>query len=68
VGLGRIHKDAVVDNGGVRPGFVMDITLSADHRITDGLSGARFLSAIEKYLTNPKLLKEENEQQDKSGL
>lgn len=48
IGLGKIHTVAVVDGPTVRPGLVIDITLSADHRVTDGLTGARFLSLIEK--------------------
>jgi pyruvate dehydrogenase E2 component (dihydrolipoamide acetyltransferase) len=61
LGLGRIHKTAVVDNGQTRLGFVIDVTLSADHRVTDGLSGSRFLAKIEKILLNPSLLEEKNE-------
>jgi pyruvate dehydrogenase E2 component (dihydrolipoamide acetyltransferase) len=35
---------------------VMKITVSADHRVTDGAEIARFLQAIKKYLQNPMLL------------
>jgi pyruvate dehydrogenase E2 component (dihydrolipoamide acetyltransferase) len=31
----------------------MPITLSADHRITDGAEVARFLIAVKGYLQNP---------------
>jgi pyruvate dehydrogenase E2 component (dihydrolipoamide acetyltransferase) len=61
VGLGRIHKTAVEDNNLIRSGFVIDVTLSADHRVTDGLSGSRFLAQIEKIFLNPSMLEEENE-------
>jgi pyruvate dehydrogenase E2 component (dihydrolipoamide acetyltransferase) len=61
IGLGRIHKAAVVENGIIRPGFVIDVTLSADHRVTDGLSGSRFLAQIEKIFLNPSMLEEKNE-------
>ena len=56
IGLGRIHETAIFEGNVVRRGFVIDITLSADHRVSDGLSGSRFLTAIEKNLLNPQQL------------
>jgi pyruvate dehydrogenase E2 component (dihydrolipoamide acetyltransferase) len=56
IGLGRIHKAAVEENGLIRSGFIIDVTLSADHRVTDGLLGSRFLAEIEKNFLNPSLL------------
>ncbi len=35
---------------------LMNVSLSADHRVIDGLVGARFLSALKNYLENPNLL------------
>ncbi|WP_346897080.1 dihydrolipoamide acetyltransferase family protein [uncultured Roseibium sp.] len=35
---------------------VVTLTLAADHRVSDGHSGARFLNAIEKYLIKPEEL------------
>ncbi len=61
IGLGRIHKEAVVDDGVVRSGFVIDVTLSADHRVTDGLTGSRFLALIEKIFLSPSMLEEKYE-------
>lgn len=61
LGLGRIHKTAVLENGLIRPGFVIDVTLSADHRVTDGMTGSRFLAQIEKIFLNPSMLEEKNE-------
>jgi pyruvate dehydrogenase E2 component (dihydrolipoamide acetyltransferase) len=61
IGLGRIHKSVVEDNGLIRSGFIIDVTLSADHRVTDGLSGSRFLAQIERIFLNPSMLEEENE-------
>lgn len=58
IGLGRIRRVPVVDNTGLRPGFVVSITLSADHRVSDGLTGARFLSEVEKWLNDPHKLEE----------
>ncbi len=48
VGLGKVHEE--------NSSWVMDVSLSADHRVTDGLYGARFLRKISTYLENPKLL------------
>jgi pyruvate dehydrogenase E2 component (dihydrolipoamide acetyltransferase) len=39
---------------GVRP--VVTLTLSADHRATDGYTGARFLSTIDQLLQHPEAL------------
>ena len=35
---------------------MMQITLSCDHRVMDGVMGANFLNTIKKYLENPELL------------
>ncbi|MFA6239112.1 MAG: dihydrolipoamide acetyltransferase family protein [Bacteriovorax sp.] len=62
VGFGRIRKEPVVDhNNELKAGFVVDITLSADHRVSDGLLGARFLNELGKILNEAKLLEKENE-------
>lgn len=54
IGLGRIHKAAVVDTeGGLRSGFVLNATLSADHRVTDGLAGSKLLSTLGRLLADP---------------
>jgi pyruvate dehydrogenase E2 component (dihydrolipoamide acetyltransferase) len=53
VGFGEIRDEAVVHEGmiGIKP--VVDVTLAADHRATDGLIGGKFLAALNKYLQNP---------------
>jgi pyruvate dehydrogenase E2 component (dihydrolipoamide acetyltransferase) len=50
VSFGKIMDQPWVENGmiGVRP--VVNVTLSGDHRATDGLTGARFLNALNGYL------------------
>lgn len=54
VGIGRVRKEAIVDSQNqLRSGFVVDFTLSADHRVSDGLLGARFLAEIDKVVNNP---------------
>ena len=35
------------------PGKRMNITLSADHRVTDGAEVARYLQAVARYLEQP---------------
>jgi pyruvate dehydrogenase E2 component (dihydrolipoamide acetyltransferase) len=56
VGFGRIVERPWADAGllGVRP--VVRATLSADHRVSDGLEGARFLAAIDRLLRTPEAL------------
>ncbi|MCC7022297.1 MAG: 2-oxo acid dehydrogenase subunit E2 [Thermomicrobiales bacterium] len=51
--VGSIKDVPVVANGEIVPGKRMNITLSADHRITDGAEVARFLQVIKRYLENP---------------
>ncbi|MDP4953858.1 MAG: 2-oxo acid dehydrogenase subunit E2, partial [Flavobacteriales bacterium] len=43
----------VVKNGQVVPGNVMKVTLSCDHRVVDGASGAAFLQTFKGMLENP---------------
>lgn len=56
IGLGRIVERpwAVAGKLEVRP--VMQATLAADHRVTDGHAGARLLSEIDKLLQKPEAL------------
>lgn len=51
--VGRIKKQPVVekDNIVIRP--IMNLTLSADHRVIDGALAAAFLNKIKEYLENP---------------
>jgi len=53
VGFGRIVERPWVVGGQVVPRSVVKATLSADHRVTDGHQGARFLAAIERLLMEP---------------
>ena len=43
----------VIRNGNVVPGKVMNMTLSADHRVVDGVAAAQFLKTVQAYLENP---------------
>jgi pyruvate dehydrogenase E2 component (dihydrolipoamide acetyltransferase) len=51
--VGSIKDMPVVQDGQIVPGKRMNITLSADHRITDGAEVARFLQVVKRYLENP---------------
>ncbi len=51
--IGSIAETAVVKDGRVGIGKQMKITLSADHRLTDGAEVAKFLMAVKGFLQNP---------------
>jgi pyruvate dehydrogenase E2 component (dihydrolipoamide acetyltransferase) len=56
VGFGRVVEQPFAENGllGVRPSVT--VTLSADHRVSDGLRGGRFLDRIAELLQQPEEL------------
>lgn len=56
VGFGRVSERPWAVNGmlGVRP--IVSCSLAADHRVTDGHAGSRFLTAIERILQDPATL------------
>ena len=43
----------VIVEGEVKSGWRMKVTLSADHRVTDGVEAAKFMQALSKHLENP---------------
>jgi pyruvate dehydrogenase E2 component (dihydrolipoamide acetyltransferase) len=51
--VGGIKQVPVVKNGAIVPGNVMKITLSCDHRVVDGATGAAFLQTLKIFLENP---------------
>lgn len=51
--LGRAEPRAVVRDGVVVPATVLTATLSADHRIIDGVVGAQFLGAVKELMDSP---------------
>lgn len=54
VGFGRVRKAAIVDaDGGLRAGLVLDASLAADHRVSDGMAGSKLLNAISRLLAQP---------------
>ncbi len=54
--VGAMRESVVVRDAGIRPARVMTMTLSADHRLIDGLMAARFLSALRQLLEAPEQL------------
>jgi pyruvate dehydrogenase E2 component (dihydrolipoamide acetyltransferase) len=54
--VGAVREDVIVSGGAMRPGKVMTMTLSADHRIIDGLLAAKFLARLKELLQSPALL------------
>lgn len=57
VGFGTPSLRALVgDDGDIHVGTVIDVTLAADHRVSDGHRGALFLRFIQKQLEHPEEL------------
>ena len=46
----------VVENGNIVVKPMMNLSLTADHRIVDGAVAAQFLAKLKEYLENPALL------------
>ncbi|HRH39976.1 MAG TPA: dihydrolipoamide acetyltransferase family protein, partial [Flavobacteriales bacterium] len=54
--IGGIMEKPVVKNGAIVPGHTMKVTLSCDHRVVDGATGAAFLNTFKQLLEEPALL------------
>jgi len=48
--VGRIAEEPVIRDGGLFSRPMMSVTLSADHRVVDGVEAARFLAAVGRSL------------------
>jgi pyruvate dehydrogenase E2 component (dihydrolipoamide acetyltransferase) len=55
VGFGVVRERPWAENGLLGVRTVVTATLSADHRVSDGHRGGRFLSAVARHLTQPEL-------------
>ena len=53
--VSAIREDVIVQNGMMRPGRTMSLTLSADHRLIDGVLAAKFMTRLKEMLENPEL-------------
>jgi pyruvate dehydrogenase E2 component (dihydrolipoamide acetyltransferase) len=51
-----IQDVPVIQNGLIVPGKEINVTLSVDHRVIDGVAAALFIKTLKNYLENPALL------------
>jgi pyruvate dehydrogenase E2 component (dihydrolipoamide acetyltransferase) len=51
--VGAAKETVIVENGQMKVGNVMKVTLSCDHRAVDGAVGSAFLQTLKDYLENP---------------
>ncbi|MDJ0363976.1 2-oxo acid dehydrogenase subunit E2 [Hymenobacter sp. H14-R3] len=51
--VGGIKQTAVVKDGALAIGNIMKVTLSCDHRVVDGATGAAFLQTLKSLLEDP---------------
>lgn len=51
--VGAINQVPVIKDGQVKVGNIMKVTLSCDHRVVDGATGAAFLQTVQKLLEEP---------------
>jgi pyruvate dehydrogenase E2 component (dihydrolipoamide acetyltransferase) len=54
--ISSIKKVPVVVNDTIQVGLRMRVTLSADHRMVDGVLAAKFLMTFKKWVQNPERL------------
>jgi pyruvate dehydrogenase E2 component (dihydrolipoamide acetyltransferase) len=54
--VGAVREVPVVEQGQLRPGRRLKVTLSADHRVADGAQAARWLQAFRRSLEHPAVL------------
>jgi len=53
IAVGAGEERAVVKNGKVEVATMMTITMSCDHRVVDGATGARFLKTLKQFIEEP---------------
>jgi pyruvate dehydrogenase E2 component (dihydrolipoamide acetyltransferase) len=54
--VGAIEEKPVVVSGGVENRRRMRVTMSCDHRVIDGATGAKFLQTLRRLIENPLML------------
>ena len=54
--IGKIKETPIVDNGEIKIGHVMKMTLSSDHRVVDGSIASGFLKTLKENLENPAMM------------
>ena len=53
LGVARARQEPVVRDGQIVPRLLLPLSLTFDHRVADGVDGARFASAIVRLLEHP---------------
>ncbi|MBR9869044.1 MAG: 2-oxo acid dehydrogenase subunit E2 [Oceanospirillales bacterium] len=56
IGIGKPRKTMLVKGDQPRVADVVTVSLAADHRVSDGMTGARFLNALANTLQKPEKL------------
>jgi pyruvate dehydrogenase E2 component (dihydrolipoamide acetyltransferase) len=51
--IGGVEEKAVVVDGQLEVRSRMRVTMSCDHRVIDGATGAKFLQTVRRYIENP---------------
>jgi pyruvate dehydrogenase E2 component (dihydrolipoamide acetyltransferase) len=51
--IGGVEEKPVVINGALEVRQRMRVTMSCDHRVIDGATGAKFLQTVRRYIENP---------------
>jgi pyruvate dehydrogenase E2 component (dihydrolipoamide acetyltransferase) len=54
--VGSIHEVPLLEDGALVSGKRMKVTISADHRVTDGAEAARWLQVFKRYFEQPLLM------------
>jgi pyruvate dehydrogenase E2 component (dihydrolipoamide acetyltransferase) len=56
LGLGKLERRPVVEDGEVVARYTLPLSLTIDHRVVDGADAARFVNTLIEYLEDPELL------------
>lgn len=51
--VGTVKDSVIVENGELKAGKIMKVTLSCDHRVVDGVVGSEFLQTLKTLLEEP---------------
>ena len=51
--VGAGERRAIVSGEHLKPATVMNVTLSCDHRVVDGATGAALLAAFKAFIEDP---------------
>ena len=54
--VGAIKERPVSENGNIVSANIMRLTLSCDHRVVDGVAGAKFLNTLKNMLESPLMM------------